>query len=295
MTRYLVACILSSMCLLGGCSRTPDEVPVLFSPPVTSVTVLERDLKGRDDSRWPQGPDEWGATRGAPIGAEYSLDTTGPGRPYAIRSVDGSRQQKALVLAIADRTGEEIARTEALPVPSDARDWLLLAHWDPTGSHVAITFLERGNDWRHVVGVLDLPSGEVRQILRDDGSQWERALWIGDRLILVYRDKIVGVDAEDGRVKQLYPETGTDHRRDIGLALASPDGTFLLFDRRPVGGPDQSGIYSLDLITGTYGQTIGEQSDTYTLSLLHWSSEKTLVFDRVNNSGTWDVLEATFQ
>lgn len=289
-TRWAVSLLLGIE-YMAGCGWSREAAPqVLWRPPIANITLVQENLKGRDDAQWPRVGE-----KPIPVLSVLTNDQDGgrdsAGKEYGVTVGESG----APTIRVFDHAGQTVGFARGLSVPRSVGNWWMLAEWGPQREQVAISLLQRGGQWLAVLGIVRPPSLEWSELVRTTGRPWLRAIWIGNQLILIYNDRFVAVDPGTGHTHLVWqqPPGGKGIREPMSF-LPSASRDSLLFDVMHEAPERREGIWMLRLTDGSYQELTYEDADEYTHRLLCWESPGTLLFYRRSKDGRLGIYRAVF-
>jgi hypothetical protein len=272
---------------------------VLFRSPIVSVELVEVGIKGPSDPRWKhwfdRGHGRIDLVADGLLATSQGFSRRVAGRQYCV-AVEPSTSGPDI--AVLDLSANKIGNVKGFSVPPSEQSWWMKAEWDPKNNRVAISFLGQLGERLAVLGVVEPPLLDWRELIRTTrpgDEPWESAIWIGPRLILVWRwEKFALVDTDTGALTLLHERRHPEvegFRRPAYL-VASADAGLVLFDIRHHWRERQEGISMLDLGTGECEELTYESAREYSHRLVGWEAPDKLLFLRDNHDGTWSAYRA---
>ena len=278
--------------VLGCTPASPGKL--LWRPPVTSVELAPTGLTDGKDPRRLQ--DREGREQiSAPPGRVAGQCRLSRGRDSYVALEERVNAGAVPSVTLFGLDWRPLGSIEPQRVRPGHGDWLTSALWSPSGKRLALSFRERGGDFRIVVGTVSPPSASFHELFHGAG-EWSDMAWVGDQLFWAFQagrsdNRIVSADLAHGTVSEVH----RDHLYGyIGDLLPSPGSSVIAFGRR-FDWDDRAGVWMLDLRTRTCHEVTFEESESYCHEPLAWEGPTSLLFWRAKEGGAWDVYRAHLQ
>ena len=283
MTRKLIFVLL--LILIAGCARPPR---VLSRPPVKHVTLVSAALSAEDYAKLspPQQGEHYRIPDGAlPEGHAYTLKLKGRDAYAAIEEVVREGATPSVILF--DGRWRRLGEVRPAGVQPGNHDWVVSARWSPDGRRLGVSFQMRGGEFLMLVGIVQPPSPELREVWRGQG-EWSDMAWAGGKLVWAAGTVVMAADPEQAKAVELHRDALYGY---IGDLVTSPDGRFVAFDRR-FDWPAKAGVWMLDTVTGTCGEVTYEDAADYYHRPLRWEGPRRLLLWRSAQKNRIDVYRA---